>query len=77
MREQVADFGRSRRSAAVAVALVFLLLAGEAGAQRAMVPEVYLIRLEGYLREPLPSDRGTEDLTLDWRRKHYRLQLTD
>ena len=77
MRERVADFERSRRAAAVAVALVLLLLAGEAGARRAVVPEVYLLRLEGYLREAFPDDRGTEDLTLDWRRKHYRFQLTE
>ena len=76
MREQVSE--RAPRSLYfAAVVLLFLFVAVEAGARRGLGPQVYLLRLEGYLREPRPEDRGTDDLTLGWQRKSYRYQLTD
>lgn len=40
------------------------------------VPPVYLLRLEGQLRPPRPTDRGTTDLWLAYRGKTYPFQLT-
>jgi len=67
-----------RRTTAWAVAsVVLLVIGGAAEASRIPLQQVDLLRLEGYVREPRAEDRGTTDLTLDWRGKHYRFQLID
>ena len=42
-----------------------------------VVPQVNLIQLEGHLRNPQATDKGTTDLRLGHAGKTYRLQLTE
>jgi hypothetical protein len=42
-----------------------------------VVPQVNLLQLEGHLRDPQPTDKGTTDLRLGHAGKTYRLQLTE
>lgn len=71
----------ARRAAAlpsrVAITLFVLpgVLCGAALAQRSILRQPDLVRLEGRVGEPRPDDKGTTDLELGRGAKRYRFQL--
>lgn len=64
--------------AATAVTIALQPLAG-ARAQKLLprVPEVNMVRLEGHLGPPRPTDKGATNLWLNHAGKEYRFQLTE
>lgn len=61
-----------------AVLVVPLIVTSRVEAFRPLVPmRAYQVRLEGRLGAPRDSDKGTFDLTLGFKRKDFRLQLSE
>jgi hypothetical protein len=73
----MSDTQRSLHPAGLAV-LALCLIAPPLGAAQdhTAPPPVHVIRVEGAVRAPLPTDAGTTDLWLQHRGKTYRLQST-